>query len=892
MTDPERIGSYLILGRLGAGGMGIAYLAEQTAPVRRQVAIKLIRGGQLDRSAVARFERERQILASLDHPHVARLFDAGHTAEGGPYLVMEHIPGRSITAYCEGHGIPLRGRLRLFLDLCDAIEHAHQQGVLHRDIKPSNILVDERQREGLLKVIDFGVAKVLADSAALTGAGDATRAGGAIGTPQYMSPEQAMAGAVPIDTRSDVYSLGAVLYELLTGVPPFDARELQRAAFQEVQRRLQEETPVRPSTLRRRRGGAAAPGRRMGREGGDLDWITAKAMAKDPDARYASVSELAADLRRHLRHEPIQARPPSRIDAVVKFVRRNRGSVAATAAILLILTLGLASAESRRRIAVAQEAVARLEAGRAEEQAREAEEQQRRAEDRTRRLLRLAAALDLQTLQQDAETLWPVRLESVARLDEWLQRAAWLAAELPEMQQDLRDLRARAEVSVSAVEPDEEWQADRRWAVAMLQTTRRHLQERKAGHEQPFRVAVYPESELARRVEACERLLADVDARVEPVRTLHWARVEDRWWHDQLARVVEGIELLVRPDPAMMALPGQQSARGVERRRERAETVHWESVSSPEAEEAWSRAAEAVESSPRYRGLRLKPQEGLLPLGEDPDSGLFEFVHVLTGEAPERGASGRLELTAESGIVFVLLPGGTFRMGAQRTDPDAPCYDRTAPDLSCPVHRVTLEPFFLAKYELSVAVWERFTGEQSRTRTGRSAMEPMSHTTWYAANESLLRMGLALPTEAQWEYAARAGTETPYVWGTDPRLAAQQANLLDQSSPSRYTDWDPVPWNDGYPDIAPVGSLRPNPFGLFNLYGNLSEWCRDPALEYFYPVRSGDGLRGKGSSTHRIYRGGSKDHPVWAARVFHRASSPLENVAEWCGIRPAREVDS
>jgi eukaryotic-like serine/threonine-protein kinase len=345
------IGPYRLMEQIGEGGFGLVFVAEQSHPVRRRLAVKVLKPGMDTREVVARFEAERQALALMNHPNIATVLDAGATPAGRPYFVMELVRGAPITQFCDDHRVSPRDRLRLFVDLCGAVQHAHQKGVIHRDLKPSNVLVSSHDGTPVVKVIDFGVAKAVGPG--LTDKTVYTRFTQMVGTPLYMSPEQAGSSGLDVDTRTDIYALGVLLYELLTGTTPFDGHRLQAAGYDELRRIIREEEPARPSTRLSTIGqGAATASANRGTEPrkltallrGELDWIVMKALEKDRTRRYETAGAFAADIRLYLADEPVQACPPSAGYRARKFVRRNKAGVATAAGVVLAVLLAVGSA--------------------------------------------------------------------------------------------------------------------------------------------------------------------------------------------------------------------------------------------------------------------------------------------------------------------------------------------------------------------------------------------------------------------------------------------------------------------------------------------------------------------------------------------------------------------
>jgi serine/threonine protein kinase/tetratricopeptide (TPR) repeat protein len=470
-----RIGPYKLLEQIGEGGFGVVFMAEQTQPIRRKVALKVLKPGMDTRQVVARFEAERQALALMDHPNIARVFDGGETTTGRPYFVMELVKGIPITDFCDQNHLSIRERLEPFVSVCQAVQHAHQKGIIHRDLKPSNVLVTVHDTTPVVKVIDFGVAKALGQE--LTDKTLFTGFAQMIGTPLYMSPEQAGQSALDVDTRSDIYALGVLLYELLTGTTPFDKERFKQAPYDEICRIIRDEEPPRPSTrlaqstetlasISAQRHMEPAKLTRLVR--GELDWIVMKALEKDRNRRYETASDLCTDIRHYLADEPVQACPPSTAYCLRKFLWRRRGPVLAAAVVLLALvagiigtTLGLLNARASAR---------------AERAAWRAETEQRRKTDAAEAKLkqsRLELSQKIALVQKSLEyqqalviyvTSYTSRMAALAReraivrdiVTQSEQRLAVERAKLAELQMELLNLREveRRQKLLGAEHPD------------------------------------------------------------------------------------------------------------------------------------------------------------------------------------------------------------------------------------------------------------------------------------------------------------------------------------------------------------------------------------------------------------------------------------------------------
>jgi len=756
----------------------------------------------------------------MDHPSIARVYEAGATEDGRLYFAMEYVAGEPITTYCDGHSLSIPQRVAIFAAACDAIQHAHQKGIIHRDIKPSNILVTTQGETPVPKIIDFGVAR--ATNQRMAEHTMFTQLGMVVGSLRYMSPEQADCRLLEIDTRTDVYSLGAVLYELLTGSTPIDVPTLEQTGYAEVQRRIREEEPRRPSehaqsteegrTIARKRGSDVATLRRQ--LAGDLDWIALKALEKERVRRYATAAQFADDLHRHLGNQPVEAGPPTRRYRLAKFVRRNRAAVVFVTAIALVLILGLATSTTL------------FVANRASRQLAEAQRDE---------ILRLSDSNALARLEDEAGTLRPPAPDKAAAMHDWLKRAEVLAERLPLHRRTLNDLRAEGETTTGA----------------------------------------------------------------DGVATVRFADQQHEFHYLHLQKLVADLDVFVNPDPHRGTIAK------VRDRLAFAETIRERSLESVRG--AWSDAIRSIADTracPRYGGLVVEPQIGLVPLGRDPDTGLWEFAHLRSGAPAVRGADGRLIMAEETGIVLVLLPGDCFWMGMSveaQSDASRPGGFALARYDEVPVHRVCLDPFFLSKYELTQAQWLRLTGSNpSQIQPWRdygmyvtSLRHPVENLNWQMADDFARDIGLTLPTEAQWEYGARAGSTGPYPYaGRDYRELRTRENILDESARvlARPGGWRYSPWHDGFVDSAPVGFFAPNGLGLHDMLGNVPEWTRDWYGPYELAVVPGTGERVVKEGAERVARGGAYFF-FWERISCQLRLNLKPQIADRIGVRLARDLD-
>ena len=827
----DRVGPYELTETIGEGGFGVVFQALQTHPVRRRVALKIVKLGMDTREVISRFEAERQTLAMMDHPNISTVFDAGTTERGRPYFVMEHVDGEPITEYCLRRRLGRLARLELFRTVCMALQHAHQKGVIHRDIKPSNVLVATVDGQAVPKVIDFGIAKAT-HGGRMHGGSVLTREGLFVGTPAYMSPEQA-AAATDIDTRADVYGLGALLYELLCGVPPFDLAELEPLGLMDVLKHIRERDPVPPS---RRVGscGAHASGSTTGatlRLSAELDWIVMRSLEKDRARRYPTAWDLGADIGRLLANEPIQAAPASTWYRLTKLARRHRASAFVIAGLVLALIGGAAVASLGFFAARASATAAKV----SEADARESAKQARLEKDR---VLQLSAFQRLADLEDEARTLWPARAELAPNYRAWLERAA--------------ELLEGSEGASAGLESHREQRA---------------------------------------RLEARAQRRGDG--------SFEFANDEDRWWHTQLSQLVARLEAFDDPENGLVSGISPEFGWGIERRLGYVEGLAARTLAAAEVRALWEETSAALAQSPYYRGVELTPQLGLVPIGRDPDSRLFEFAYPLTGALPERGPTGQLTIDGDSAVVFVLLPGGTYDRGAQNQYPTGSNYDPLAGGDEWPVREVTVTAFFLSKYELSQGQWERFTADRPSGYDASTPIagvpidrrHPVEQISWLRAREVITRMDLRLPTEAEWEYAARAESSTPWPTGAQRESLDGYANLADLSAARAGGSWPAIgDWpgfDDGWPAHAPAGALRANLFGLHHMLGNVWEWCGDGYIGSFLDDPPPDPFVPPETSQSRVRRGGGFTSATASLRVTNRDPMMPTAQAPSTGVRPA-----
>lgn len=1011
-----RVAHFVLLRQIGRGGMGEVWEAIDET-LQRPVALKFVLPERLDFQSLERFEREARAGGRLAHPNVVRTLAFGR--EGNlAWLAQELVEGSwTLKDFLDdlrsADAVPpdlYRQVAVLIAQVADGIEAAHAAGVIHRDIKPQNILIAP---DDTPKLADFGLARVRDDSFA-------SMTGDFAGTLSYMSPEQVTAKRIGLDHRTDIFSLGVVLYELLSLRRPFDGDTTQQISLKILFLEPPEPTKIRSQCPR------------------NLSTICGKALAKDPDRRYRTMGEFAADLRRHLANEPILAQPPGALTKMRLWMRRHpTPSVAigvGSAALVTISALLVQQYQTARELADSNvelaEQTQRAEAGEREatdnaavarENARAAQvardEANRRADD----VLALSAQKNHDDLVAEAEKLWPPHPVLVPQYEDWLRRAHELidgrpaddlagtksrpglaehATKLAELRRgalpvsdeetriereahpsykklepmrthllwhsrmlglepwpseaDVEAELAREDVPTSTkaldglawrlVDPDLPTSGQEvralllsRRAVAAAADSQRYvardtlswtlykagrldeaLREAEAARSEPGAdtqqsslpelekaIAAWRTDELAERHRERDALAAELEALTEVVnerRIYNFADPEQAWWNSQLAKLVADLQALRDPNTGLMGdVLAPPFGWGVAKRHTFAKSLAERSTLGPQAQQLWAEAIAGIEASPMYRGLRIEPQMGLLPLGMDPHSKLWEFAHLPTGEPPIRSANGELLLNEETGLVFVLIPGGTFWMGAQNVNPEGRNYDPEAERNERPAHEVELTPYFLSKYEMTQAQWQRTSAANPSYfkppgRMAPSLLHPVESVSWSQSLALLSNFGLTLPSEAQWEHGARGGTTTAWWTGQDRESLRGKVNIADQTAKQANAPWpDIADWpdlEDGTVLHSVVGKYAANPFGLHEVAGNVWEWCLDGYDEGFYgrtppkdPVAVWD------NNNNRSRRGGSYDFSAAKARSAMRSFATTEFRVSYVGVRPARALD-
>ncbi len=846
---------YQVKEEIARGGMG-AILQVWDGSLDRPLAMKVIlESGSpesqsppspVNETRLTRFLEEARVTGQLDHPGIVPVHELGVDSEGRVFFTMKLVKGRDLKTifnlvFAGNEGWNETRALGVLLKVCEAMAYAHAKGVIHRDLKPANVMVGDF---GEVYVMDWGLARVQGkkdahglklrpDGVSLSSlkterrrereeAPDSpliTMDGIVVGTPAYMPPEQARGDVEALGPRSDVYSIGAMLYHLLARQMPY-VPSGARISTRTILAAVIQGPPTPLATLRR-----DAPA--------ELVAIVDKAMAQERERRYASTLELADDLRAFLENRVVTAYETGPIAELRKWVVRNKPLAATIAAALLGLVAAIllvndarikaneARADADRNATAAKESEAKAKEN--EIKAEIAAEAAQREKDE---VLRLADVQRLKDLETDSARLWPAHLENVAGIEDWLGRARELAGRLPAHRERL------GELAEQAFDSSEE----------------RERGSSKFRHE-----------------------------------TIAWQ-------HEVMAGLVRGIESLTRDDRNWSAV----TIAALERRLEFATTVRQTTIDDESA--AWDLAIARIAASEEYGGLKISPQLGLVPLWEDPESGLFEFWHVQSGERPRRDEDGRIVPHAAMGIVLVLIPGGTFTMGSPKSEADR-LKDED------PSHEVTLEAYFISKYEMTQGQWSRLAGQnpsnykppqriEGRTIT---LLNPVEQVSWEDCSRLLPQIGLDLPTEAQWERAARGGTATPWWMGPDKDSLRGRANISDESygrAGGNKGNIDLAENDDGHAVHAPVGAFPANPYGLHEVAGNVWEWCRDWSGGYRLPLDPADGERQVPAAEReaRVGRGGSFGGGTALARSASRHDDTPEYRAGYLGVRPARRV--
>ncbi len=851
------IGPYRLDRELGRGGQAVVWLAWDER-LERRVAVKVVARPLGGEGLSARFRREARATAGLEHPNVCAVYDAGVDGDRA-WISMQYVEGETFAAWLARRTSEREGATPTsddvhavcvwVADVARALHAAHERGIVHRDVKPGNIMLAEN---GAPVVLDFGLASLADDGAHLT------LSGTTLGTPAYMSPEHIGTSDGRIGAASDVWSLGVVLYEGCVGERPF-----RSPTHHGLVHAILDDEPTDPRRL-------------SSRISDDLTAILETALAKRPERRYASAQALADDLDRLAAHEPISVRPLGRTQRLARWAQRNP-IVAALSVMIVALTLGglayvlVTNRELRdtnTRVFEANESL-KVKTGEAEANAELAARREAEALAALAEYQRLADARRLQEAEAEAATLLPVHPELVDALLAWQAHYEPLFARTESHRRTLEELRVVAEPYTEAARRVDYAEEDER--IARLAAA--------------IRVRTVNREELEHEIEA-----------------LRAARAERRSW------TFDGdLDMQFRHDALslLVANLNRATAEGglredIARRLDLSRRIATETIDAHRA--AWEAAAQRVTANERYGDLVLAPQVGLIPLGADPASGLEEFLHwqTHTGALPTRADTGQLDVTIDTGVVLVLVPGGQYRVGAQSADATEPNYDPQTMREEAGPRAITLDPYFLGKFEVTQAQWFSATGENPaayspsygiRSQTGYdiNARHPVESIAWSAARDTLHALGLVLPTEAQWEAAARAGTQLRFA-GTDAVAELSKfANGLGRESSRFFPSVSPE-LDDGFSTHAPVGTFLPNAFGFYDMSGNVGEWIRDRFGPYGIDPEPGDGERLAVGETY-VLRGGSFTSFLQRLRVASReqAYGPTSGVN--AGVRAGRVLD-
>ncbi|MFT7619012.1 MAG: serine/threonine protein kinase/formylglycine-generating enzyme required for sulfatase activity [Planctomycetota bacterium] len=872
----KSLGHYSLLNEIGRGGQGLVLLAKDER-LGRLVALKVLNGGAMQTSdSLLRFKREAEAVSRLDDPGICTVYETG-TIEDVPYIAMQYIEGKSLAAILrdeKAEHAPIQGEIStlsaksrgsqgsarsridryiaLIEQVARSLETAHESGLIHRDIKPGNIMTG---KDGRPIILDFGLAHDEdADGQGLTRTGDV------LGTPAYMAPEQIRGDLQTIDRRTDIYALGVTLFECVTLERPFVA-----ATRQALYRQISEGRTPRASAI--------VPGIRR-----DLEVILKTAMDTDLDRRYQSAGAFADDLARLIRREPILARPASWGLKLSRWGERNPALATSLAIMFVLLSVGLIVTTSLWRQSDADRALAESEKTRAEEKTREARTNLAGYE-------MLSDGNRFRQYRDDMVGFYPPHPDRIPEIDGWFKKIEELVAREPLYKAELKALENHSR-AIGIGEIEATYHDANVSTLIQLKARRSDLRIALGG-----KLADKTRQAYSKTLVSFDSTIQGIEQKVLQEAQHVFDDSDQDWRHTNLERLIRYISVLkdettpLSPVASMILL------------RQQCEQVESESLIN--GAEVWRQAIEHIADkalSPFYDGLKIEPQLGLLPIGQDPVSGLWEFANVLTGKIPVRDASGKLILESDFAAVFVLLPGGTHMIGArapQVPGETGPHIDPYSNGSELEPRQVTFDPFFIGKYEFTMAQWAKGTGDDVRQIPGedgvteetflRDGKLPLSYSSWDVANEFIVKLELQLPTEAQWEYACRGLTTTPWWVGETPDTLINKANFEEQDSGETR-------WADGFQGITFVDAFAPNAFGLYNFMGNVWEFTRDGRkvdVEVFLP---GDGSHTAVTPDQFVIRGGSCQTSPFRGKSAMRASIEKQSSSSTLGIRAARKL--